>query len=418
MECDNLNNFPIRDFILSDYNESFNPFDLFNYKSETVTNSQISFNQSINSQNIKKVFNIKKQKKNEIKKLPLKDRMEIKKQRAKNRFLEKRIEIDKISKIIENNDENLEFKKKRQLISMRNRCSSQRSRDKKKRLFEEMKNENHNLKTQLLEYENIISRTCFKCKDLFIKSEAICNTSIKSLIRYGFVTSLFVIVCIVGNVFTSFRFGETTVIERNLLKKENINIPLILTLPDYTNNYSNNKTIHEKNNLTNSKLNSSKLMIVQKIKNSEENYINISTNTNSIQKNILSDQRGMFLRNMNHRLKSQNTQLNSFDSTLGFLNENIQNYSTCINPHKMFWSSQNSLINNSYKISNNPSIYPNANSSEKSVIPIHDVYLEMNLMNSVKSVYCNSPIWFNSNEKMFSKLLKRLDDLRLEGESR
>lgn len=45
MECDNLNNFPIRDFILSDYNESFNPFDLFNYKSETVTNSQISFNQ-------------------------------------------------------------------------------------------------------------------------------------------------------------------------------------------------------------------------------------------------------------------------------------------------------------------------------------------------------------------------------------
>ena len=159
-------------------------------------------------------------------------------------------------------------------------------------------------------------------------------------------------------------------------------------------------------------------MIVQKIKNSEENYINISTNTNSIQKNILSDQRGMFLRNMNHRLKSQNTQLNSFDSTLGFLNENIQNYSTCINPHKMFWSSQNSLINNSYKISNNPSIYPNANSSEKSVIPIHDVYLEMNLMNSVKSVYCNSPIWFNSNEKMFSKLLKRLDDLRLEGESR
>ena len=418
MECDNLNNFPIRDFILSDYNESFNPFDLFNYKSETVTNSQISFNQSINSQNIKKVFNIKKQKKNEIKKLPLKDRMEIKKQRAKNRFLEKRIEIDKISKIIENNDENLEFKKKRQLISMRNRCSSQRSRDKKKRLFEEMKNENHNLKTQLLEYENIISRTCFKCKDLFIKSEAICNTSIKSFIRYGFVTSLFVIVCIVGNVFTSFRFGETTVIERNLLKKENINIPLILTLPDYTNNYSNNKTIHEKNNLTNSKLNSSKLMIVQKIKNSEENYINISTNTNSIQKNILSDQRGMFLRNMNHRLKSQNTQLNSFDSTLGFLNENIQNYSTCINPHKMFWSSQNSLINNSYKISNNPSIYPNANSSEKSVIPIHDVYLEMNLMNSVKSVYCNSPIWFNSNEKMFSKLLKRLDDLRLEGESR
>lgn len=344
--------------------------------------------------------------------------MEIKKQRAKNRFLEKRIEIDKISKIIENNDENLEFKKKRQLISMRNRCSSQRSRDKKKRLFEEMKNENHNLKTQLLEYENIISRTCFKCKDLFIKSEAICNTSIKSFIRYGFVTSLFVIVCIVGNVFTSFRFGETTVIERNLLKKENINIPLILTLPDYTNNYSNNKTIHEKNNLTNSKLNSSKLMIVQKIKNSEENYINISTNTNSIQKNILSDQRGMFLRNMNHRLKSQNTQLNSFDSTLGFLNENIQNYSTCINPHKMFWSSQNSLINNSYKISNNPSIYPNANSSEKSVIPIHDVYLEMNLMNSVKSVYCNSPIWFNSNEKMFSKLLKRLDDLRLEGESR
>ena len=418
MECDNLNNFPIRDFILSDYNESFNPFDLFNYKSETVTNSQISFNQSINSQNIKKVFNIKKQKKNEIKKLPLKDRMEIKKQRAKNRFLEKRIEIDKISKIIENNDENLEFKKKRQLISMRNRCSSQRSRDKKKRLFEEMKNENHNLKTQLLEYENIISRTCFKCKDLFIKSEAICNTSIKSFIRYGFVTSLFVIVCIVGNVFTSFRFGETTVIERNLLKKENINIPLILTLPDYTNNYSNNKTIHEKNNLTNSKLNSSKLMIVQKIKNSEENYINISTNTNSIQKNILSDQRGMFLRNMNHRLKSQNTQLNSFDSTLGFLNENIQNYSTCINPHKMFWSSQNSLINNSYKISNNPSIYPNANSSEKSVIPIHDVYLEMNLMNSVKSVYCNGPIWFNSNEKMFSKLLKRLDDLRLEGESR
>ena len=418
MECDNLNNFPIRDFILSDYNESFNPFDLFNYKSETVTNSQISFNQSINSQNIKKVFNIKKQKKNEIKKLPLKDRMEIKKQRAKNRFLEKRIEIDKISKIIENNDENLEFKKKRQLISMRNRCSSQRSRDKKKRLFEEMKNENHNLKTQLLEYENIISRTCFKCKDLFIKSEAICNTSIKSLIRYGFVTSLFVIVCIVGNVFTSFRFGETTVIERNLLKKENINIPLILTLPDYTNNYSNNKTIHEKNNLTNSNLNSSKLMIVQKIKNSEENYINISTNTNSIQKNILSDQRGMFLRNMNHRLKSQNTQLNSFDSTLGFLNENIQNYSTCINPHKMFWSSQNSLINNSYKISNNPSIYPNANSSEKSVIPIHDVYLEMNLMNSVKSVYCNGPIWFNSNEKMFSKLLKRLDDLRLEGESR
>ena len=416
MECDYTNKLSGGDFILNDlsfsnYEMTPDPFDCI-VKSDTLANSLSPLeNSSEKETKSHKVFQINKVKK-PSQNLPLKERIEIKKYLAKKREESKRETFGH-----KPDHKFLELKRKKEIISMRNRISSQKSRDKKKRLFEDMKLEINLMKRELSIYRNRISLACHKCKELFIIPEGFQSNNLSGFFRIGLLTSMIVVICIIANCFSFNQYSEN---ERNLLLKKEApikkEIPLILTLPDNKNYYSyKDIESHWTTNISNS-FNSTNVMIPKDrsiMLSSRNNYssdVKFTKQERKNQRKILNEQRELFLKKMNSKLKNENIRKSINDPKRNFLDlEQKTNYSTCLNDQRLVLSIQskrnnNSLVNNSIKI--------NAEKNNNSVIPIQDIFLENSLLKNVNSLFCRSPVLSNTDGQMFSKLFKKKEDFK------
>jgi hypothetical protein len=217
----------------------------------------------------------------------------------------------------------------------------------------------------------------------------------------------------IGNFFVPNSSNEFQT-ERILFKKENkFNVPpLILTLPDQKNTYTKIST--SESALAINKSNSTKIMLAQNHSLVPRHYhnntfrINISRLEQISKKRLLIEQRELFLKTLNDKVRGSYLNNKLTRPEFSFLKtDELKNYSTCINnDQKLQLSVRSKALKNDSKIN-----LRTREETKKSVIPIIDIYLEHNLISQTKSIYCNDPIVSPSEQNFFSRLFKNFNEI-------
>jgi len=251
--------------------------------------------------------------------------------------------------------------------------------------------ENNWLKSQ-------ISKICSNCSKYFNNDRNSLQTFPRSnLLKYGFVTSFLVVVCLVGAFFWTESYPNQLHISRILSSQVN------LLLPDAQNS-SLNLFRDEIKNLP--RVIYENPPIIKSLENNKNNsgyFIDLSSLAKKDDNSsfmFLSKKRKEYIDSSKQRIKNSNK---------GFLRKNKD---VCFNNNKFFWSIQDEEADlqqelNGLVIKNNLS---NDDYLNNTVVSIGDVILEDKLKENIKSIFCRSYINDENNQNegiIFNNILKK-----------
>jgi hypothetical protein len=374
--------------------------------------------------------------------LSISERMKIKKEKAK-KLLEKKHHRDSVDNFLNLNfrlseesncsTEQLENSlstglTKKEIKMLRNRISAQKSRDRKKKEFDELKvisqniiNENQYMKKELenknkelSELKEKISKLCGNCKKNFpvVNNEnrrpqvidvsfGSRGNSVSNRLKYSLMAGFLAVVCIIGTLsFSSItNSGVTPSGQRILIQTENIpadNVSGASTIP------STPSSANQMNMAVESKKNSTDLIPYVKeieVYKEKSNYpFRITKDVDKLrEKELLGKKRFDFLL----RLNNNRNKLVKSDS---FLKEDSYEY-TCPNTDNISISVQDEIVETEIHANNNTGLMPK-NNYEYHLSLAEDDFLR----NNIKSMYCRDFISsVEENSKIFSNLFEKVN---------